>query len=114
MVQEAPTLSKQHLQTGTKIYFILVRCAKTPPSFFTNKFSSNYGSNVSAPEGTFKTNSVTMLHYLSKRCSTYELSGHFSSKVMMMVNGKGPRNKRKKCVSLSHSGAFVTRPLSLL
>lgn len=68
----------------------------------------------STPEGTFKTNSVTMLHYLSKWRSTYELSGHFSSKVMMMVNEKGPRNKRKKCVSRSHSGAFVTRPLSLL
>lgn len=67
----------------------------------------------SAPEATFKTNIVNTLHYLSTWHSTYERSVHFSSKVMM-VNGKGPRNKRKKCISTSHSGAIVTRPLSLL
>lgn len=31
-----------------------------------------------------------------------------------MVNGKSPSNKRKKRVSPSHSGAIVTRPLSVV
>lgn len=64
-----------------------------------------------APEGTFETN-VVDLYYLSTWHSIYEHSVRFSSKVM--VNGKGPRKKRKKCVSPSYSGAIVTRPLSVV